>query len=60
VLGEDDSLVGEHVELTLRAPDRLRVEPFAGELGRETRGPFVIAVSGRAVADLDAHAADAT
>jgi hypothetical protein len=55
VLGVDDPFVGEDVELALATGDRLGVEPLARELGRETRGPFVVAASGRAVADLDAH-----
>jgi hypothetical protein len=55
VLGVDQPLVGEDVELPLAARDRLGVESLSRELGRETRGPFVVAASGRAVADLDAH-----
>ena len=35
--------------------DSLGVEAFGGELGHETRGPFVVAGSGRAVVDLDTH-----
>ena len=54
LLGEEQLAVPEHVELTLPAGFgrglvlRLRVQ-----LGRETRGPFVVAVSDRAV--LDQH-----
>jgi hypothetical protein len=51
----DHSTVGEDVELAFAARDRLGVEAFAAQLGRETRGPCVIAASGRAVVDLDAH-----
>src|ERR1051325_8196606 len=42
-LREHGPPVGAHVELPLRAGSRLGVEPLGSELGRETRGPFVVA-----------------
>jgi len=56
LLGEEQPAVREHVELALQAFDggRLDARPF-GDLGRETRGPAVVAVSDRAVVDLDLH-----
>ena len=56
LLREDEPPVGAHVVLALRAFDRLRVEPSLRQLSRETRGSFVVAVSDRAIEDLDAHA----
>jgi hypothetical protein len=56
LLREEELPVGEHVELAALARDdlgvviRLRVD-----LGRETRGPPVVAASDGAVMDLDAH-----
>jgi hypothetical protein len=56
LLGEDQLPVGEHVELALLAREDLRlVLRLRVELGRETRGPAVIAVSDGAVVDLDAR-----
>ena len=56
VLGEDEVTVREDVELALSARRRLRVGArLRGDLGRETRGPCVVAASGRAVEDLDRH-----
>jgi hypothetical protein len=55
VLRVDDLPVGEDVELALTARDGLGVETLPGELGRETRGPCVVAASGGAVVDLDVH-----
>jgi hypothetical protein len=52
LLGEDDLAVGDHVELAVAA--RLDLGHVVGlriQLGRETRGPIVVAVSGRAVLD---------
>src|SRR5262249_31102306 len=53
MLREHGCPVGEHVELPLAAGNRLRVETFSGQLGRETRGRWVVAASGGAVVDLD-------
>jgi len=52
----DELAVAEHVELAGRSRGRGRIEPLVGELGGETRRPFVVAASGRAIEDLDAHA----
>jgi hypothetical protein len=57
---EDDLAVAEHVELPLGARDVSRRNTLVVQLGRETRGPLVIAHSGRAVVDLDGHAAEPT
>jgi hypothetical protein len=62
LLGEDQLAVDDDVELALLAGDRLGLvrRPLV-ELGRETRGPVVIAVSDGAVKDLDAcHCAELT
>jgi hypothetical protein len=56
VLREDELAVADDVELALPAGDVRRLKAFALQLGRETRGPLVVAVSGRAVVDLDGHA----
>jgi hypothetical protein len=57
LLGEHELAVNEHVELRLRPLDDLGLPGRARvDLGRETRGPAVIAASDRAVVDLDAHA----
>jgi hypothetical protein len=55
MLGINEPPVGANVELALAARDRLGIETLSTQLGRETRGPCVIDVSGRAVVDLDAH-----
>jgi hypothetical protein len=55
LLREDELPVGDDVELALLAFDRARVEAVLVELGRETRGPFVVAASDGAVEDLDLH-----
>jgi hypothetical protein len=60
VLGEDDLTVAQHVELAFAARDVPRGNPLRVQLGRETRGPLVIASSGGAVVDLDGHAAEPT
>jgi hypothetical protein len=52
-LREDDLALGEHVELPAAAWDHLGGVTEAVQLGRETRGPFVVAASGRAVEDAD-------
>jgi AcrR family transcriptional regulator len=52
---EDELAVVEHVELARQTrPDR-RLEPLASQLGRETRGPPVVAASDGAIANFDAH-----
>jgi len=55
LLREEELAVGNHVVLALRALACGRVESLLPELGRETRGPFVVAASDRAVEDLDGH-----
>ena len=56
VLREEEAPVGENVELSLRARDRGgRDAELLRDLSRETRGPCVVTVSGRAVVDLDAQ-----
>jgi len=56
LLGEDEVAVGYDVELTLLTRDGLGlVSGAVVQLGRETRGPAVIAVSDGAVEDLDLH-----
>ena len=57
LLGEHDLAVDEHVELRLRPLDDLGLRRRARiDLGRETRGPAVIAASDGAVVDFHAHA----
>jgi hypothetical protein len=52
VLREDELVVDEDVELPLAARLRIcRVALDRVDLGRETRGPCVVAASGRAVED---------
>jgi len=56
LLREEQAVVGKHVELALLALDGRRLDPGPiGDLGRETRGPPVVAVSDGAVVDLDLH-----
>ena len=56
VLREHAPPVCEDVELTAPAGRDLRVDSDGlPELGRETRGPFVVPASGRAEEDLDGH-----
>jgi hypothetical protein len=56
LLREDDFAVGKDVVLALRALFDLRVVLGLGvQLGRETRGPRVVAVSDGAVLDQDAR-----
>jgi RNA polymerase sigma factor (sigma-70 family) len=57
LLREDERAVAHDVELALRALADRRVEALGIQLGRETRGPPVVAASDRAVEDLDAHGA---
>jgi hypothetical protein len=59
LLREDDLSVTEHVELALRALLDLGLVLSRGvQLGRETRGPRVVAVSDGAVLDQDAGHGD--
>jgi hypothetical protein len=54
LLGEDQLVVSEHVVLALAALLDLRlVLGLVVQLGRETRGPCVVAVSDGAVLDQD-------
>ena len=54
VLREDQLVVDEDVELALTARRRVRVVTGQSvDLGRETRGPGVVAVSGGAIEDTD-------
>ena len=53
LLREDELAVAQHVELALAARDVLGLDPLRVQLGRETRGPLVVAVSGGAVLDQD-------
>jgi Tol biopolymer transport system component len=55
LLREHDLAVAYDVELALRTLSDARVEALAVQLGRETRGPFVVAASDGAIEDLDAH-----
>jgi hypothetical protein len=55
LLREDELVPADDVELALRARNRGRVDPSSRQLGRETRGPLVVAPSGGAVVDLDRH-----
>jgi hypothetical protein len=56
LLREDDLSVAENVELALPAGLELGLVRGLGvQLGRETRGPFVVAVSDGAVEDLHAR-----
>jgi hypothetical protein len=55
LLREDRHAVGEHVELALLAGEVGGLESVLPELGRETRGPSVVAASDGAVQDLDLH-----
>jgi hypothetical protein len=55
VFREDELSVADDVELPRAAGAKRRVEAIRVQLGRETRGPFVVSASDRAVEDLDAH-----
>ena len=55
LLREDDAAVGDDVELAVLALLVLGFEAGLPQLGRETRGPSVVAASDGAVEDLDAH-----
>jgi hypothetical protein len=57
LLREQERPVREHVELAVAAlADLGLVLGLRVDLGRETRGPAVVAASDRAVVNLDAHA----
>ena len=60
LLREQKPAVGQDVELALLALDgaRFGARP-PSDLGRETRGPAVVALSDGAVVDLDAHGSKA-
>ena len=60
VLREHQLAVADHVELAFAAGDVLRGDAVRLQLGHETRGPLVVARSGRAVEDLDGHAWEPT
>ena len=49
----DQSAIGEHVVLALRALFDRRLVARSAQLGRETRSPGVVAVSDGAVLDQD-------
>src|ERR1043166_6281382 len=55
LLRENELAVGEHVELRFTSLADRRLEGLVAQLGRETRGPFVVAASDRAGEDLDGH-----
>jgi hypothetical protein len=56
LLREDQLAVGDDVVLGLPALVYGGVESVVSQLGRETRGPFVVPASDGAVQDLDGHA----
>jgi len=60
LLREDQLAVGDHVELAVLALVDRRFVTASVQFGRETRGPFVVAASDRAVVDLDLHGTDST
>ena len=61
LLREDQLPVGDDIELALLTRDGVSVVSGARvQLGRETRGPAVIAVSDGAVEDLDPHVPEPT
>jgi hypothetical protein len=53
LLAEHDLAVDDHVELTRLAWRDLGMMDGSIDLGRETRGPFVVTASDRAVQDAD-------
>jgi hypothetical protein len=55
LLGEDELAVTHDVELPLASRDVRCGNALCFQLGHETRGPLVVARSGRAVVDLDSH-----
>jgi hypothetical protein len=55
-LREDDRPVVQDVELAASPLADRRVVSLVLKLGRETRGPFVVAASDGAIENLDAHA----
>ena len=60
LLREQEPPVRADIELAVLPGRDRRVEAGSLQLGRETRGPLVVAASDGAVEDLDAHAADRT
>jgi hypothetical protein len=60
LLRKHDTTVGDDVELTLVPGGCPGSDPGLFDRGRETRGPAVVAASGRAVQDLDGHSAEPT
>jgi len=56
LLREDERPVPQDVELARAAFPGGGVDSMLRELGRETRGPAVVAASDGAIQDLDAHA----
>jgi hypothetical protein len=60
LLRKDDVAIANDIELTFVAPDVFGRNTVRVQLGRETRGPLVIASSGRAVVDLDGHGSQRT
>jgi AcrR family transcriptional regulator len=55
LLGEDEGPVAQDVELARASRPDGGVESVLRELGRETRGPAVVAASDGAIQNLDAH-----
>ncbi len=55
LLGEDEGAVAQDVELAGASCSDGGVESVLRELGRETRGPAVVAASDGAIQNLDAH-----
>jgi len=60
LLREDESSVCEDVELRALPGLRRGIDPLRAKLGRDTRGPLVVAASDGAIADLDGHPAKTT
>jgi hypothetical protein len=60
LLGEDELAVAHDVELPFAAGDVSCGDAVCFQLGHETRGPLVVARSGRAVVDLDSHGREPT
>jgi len=58
LLREEELAAADDVVLALLALEDDGVVAVGDQLGRETRGPFVVAASDGAVVDLDAHRSD--